>query len=59
MRLSLSKAEAAGSLGCSVDFFDEHVMPDLRVVRAGRKVLISVRELEAWLERSAARTVEP
>jgi excisionase family DNA binding protein len=55
-RLALSKAEAAKSLGVSVDFFEDHVMPDLRIVRAGRRRLIPVRELERWLD--AARTLD-
>jgi hypothetical protein len=50
-------AEAAVSIGCSRDFFDEHVLPELRVVRRGRKVLIPVAELERWLDREAARTL--
>ena len=38
-RLALSKAEAAMALGVSVDYLEEHVLADLRVVRRGRKVL--------------------
>jgi excisionase family DNA binding protein len=57
-RLALSPIESASALGVSRDYFDEHVLPELRVVRRGRKVLIPVRELERWLEREAARTLE-
>jgi hypothetical protein len=57
-RLALSKLEAAEALGCSVDFFDEHVLVELRVVRRGRRVFVAVAELERWLERSAALTLE-
>ena len=57
-RLALSKCEAADALGVSVDFLEEHVMPELRVVRRGRRRLIPVRELERWLEENAARVVE-
>jgi hypothetical protein len=32
-------------------------MPDLRVIRLGRKRLIPVRELEDWTDRNAARTL--
>jgi excisionase family DNA binding protein len=56
-RLALSKAEAAESLGVSVDFLEEHVMPELRIVRRGRRRLIAVAELERWLSRSAALTL--
>jgi len=54
-RLALGKAEAAASLGCSVDFLEEHVLPELRVVYRGRRRLIPVRELERWLEHEATR----
>jgi hypothetical protein len=57
-RLAFSKAEAAESLGCSVDFLEEHVLPELRVVRRGRRVFVAVAELERWLDRSAALTLE-
>jgi len=57
-RLALSKSEAADALGVSVDFLEQHVMPELRVVRRGRRRLIPVRALEAWLEENAARAVE-
>ena len=56
-RLALSPDEAASSLGVSRDVLDEHVMPDLRVVRLGRRRLIPLGELERWLDRSAARTL--
>jgi hypothetical protein len=50
-------AEAAEAIGCSPDFFDEHVRPGLRLVRQGRLVLVSVHELERWLESNSARTL--
>lgn len=58
-RLALSKAEAAEALGVSVDFLEEHVMHELRIVRRGRRRLIPVAELQRWLDASAARTVAP
>jgi excisionase family DNA binding protein len=57
-RLALSPNEAAQALGVSRDYLDQHVMPDLRIVRRGRRKLIPIRELERWLERSAAMTLE-
>ena len=57
-RLALSPVEAAGALGVSRDFFDEHVLPELRVTRRGRLVLIPIRELERWLVESGALTLE-
>jgi excisionase family DNA binding protein len=56
-RLALTKAEAAAALGVSDDFMDDHIWHELKLVRRGRKVLVSIRELEAWLERSSERTL--
>jgi excisionase family DNA binding protein len=56
-KLALRKAEAADSLGVSVDHFERHVLPDLRVVRSGRLVLIPEEELRKWLSRNAAKTL--
>jgi len=58
-RLALSKAEAAAALGVSVDFFDEHVAHELRIVRRGRRRLIPIRELERWIDANAARALVP
>lgn len=54
-RLALSPDEAAGVLGVSRDYFDEHVIDELRVVRRGRRILVALAELERWLDRSATR----
>ena len=57
-RLALTKAEVAESLGVSVDYIEDHVWPELRLVRRGRKSLCPIRELERWLDQSAARVLE-
>ena len=57
-RLALSRAEAAWSLGVSVDYLDEHVLPEVRIVRRGRRKLIPVSELERWLRVNAALALE-
>jgi excisionase family DNA binding protein len=49
-----SADEAAASIGVGRTFFYEQVLPELRVVRRGRKRLIPVKELERWLDRNAA-----
>ena len=54
-RLALTPNEAAVALGVSRDFLDEHVMPNLRIVRRGRRRLVPVRELERWLDQEANR----
>jgi|GEM_PF-565147 len=56
-RLALSKAEAAEALGVSVDFLEEHVMHELRIVRRGRRRLIPTAELMRWLDHNAQRTL--
>jgi hypothetical protein len=55
-RLSLSPEEAAAVIGCSRTFFEEHVMPELRVVRVGRRRFVPVGEIERWLDANAARS---
>jgi excisionase family DNA binding protein len=54
-RLALSPDEAASLLGVSRDYFDEHVIHELRIVRRGRRILVSLAELERWLERASTR----
>ena len=53
-RLALSPDEAAAALGVSRDHFDGHILPELRVVRRGRRKLIPVAEIERWLQRAAS-----
>lgn len=54
-RLALTPPEAAASIGVGEDFFTEHVRPELRLVRRGRKVLVPVPELERWVEQNTER----
>jgi len=56
-RLALSPAEAAAALGISRDFFDQHVLPEIRIVRRGRRRLIPLRELDRWLDQQATTTL--
>ncbi len=45
-------------LGVSRDYFDEHIKPELRIVRHGsRMILVPVAELVRWVERNSARYV--
>jgi hypothetical protein len=57
-RLALLAEEAPAALGVKPDFFRDHVAPELRAVRRGRKKLFPVAELERWLEANAERTLE-
>jgi excisionase family DNA binding protein len=47
-RVTLSKTAAAEALGVSVDHLERHILPELRVIRSGRRVLIRVEELQRW-----------
>jgi hypothetical protein len=54
-RLALSKAEAAASLGVSIDSFERHVQHQLSVVYVGRRRIFPVRELERWVTDHATK----
>jgi hypothetical protein len=57
-RLALSKPEAAAALGMSLNSFERHVQPELRVIRRGQLRLFPMRELERWLENNADLTID-
>jgi hypothetical protein len=44
--------------GCSRDFLDKHVGPELRWVRRGRLKFVAVTEIEDWLRRNAMLTLD-
>ena len=56
--LALSPARAAAALDMSEDHFREHVAPELRWVRQGRKRVVAVTEIERWLESNASRALD-
>jgi excisionase family DNA binding protein len=56
-RVALTVPEAAAVLGVGPDFFDQHVRPELRVIRRGSKRLIPVAELEKWCAENAERVL--
>jgi hypothetical protein len=58
-RLALTKREAAAALGMSVDSFERHVQPELRVVRRGKLRIVALSEIERWLRENGAKTIEP
>jgi len=57
-RVLVSKEDAARMLAMSIDHFERHVQPDLRLVRSGRLVRVPVDELHRWADRSAAHTLQ-
>lgn len=54
---AVGRVLAAELLDISVDSFERHVLPDLRVVQVGRRQVVSLRELDAWLESKSARAL--
>jgi hypothetical protein len=56
-RLALSIEEACAALGVSWDYWSEHIAPDLRLVRRGRRKLVPVSELQRFLDENAERTL--
>ena len=56
-RLALTREEAASAVGMSLDSFERHVQPTIRMVRLGRMRLVPVTELARWLEEHATRTL--
>ncbi len=56
-RYAFTRAEAAASLGMSINHFERKVQPELRVVLSGQLVLIPAAELERWVQRNARRIV--
>jgi hypothetical protein len=57
-RLALTREEAAAALGMSINSFERHVQPELRLVRRGKLRLIPVREIERWLDENSNLILE-
>lgn len=55
--VALTREQAAASLGMSVDSFERHVQPSIRVIRMGKMVRIPVAELQRWAGEAAERTL--
>lgn len=50
-RLLMRRREAADCLGMSLDSFEKHVQPHLRLVRRGQLVRVPVSEVRRWVRR--------
>ncbi len=56
--ICLGRREAAKAIGVSDETLDALIASGkLRSIRVGRRVLVRVRELEAWSERAQARRI--
>lgn len=58
LRLGLTRREAADALGMSLNSFERHVQPHIRLVRTGKLRIVPIKELERWLEENARLTLE-
>jgi hypothetical protein len=58
-RLLLTRKEAAAALAMSLNHFERHVQPELKVVICGQLVLVPIPELERWVQRHARHLAEP
>lgn len=56
-RVALTPPEAAAAIGVGSSFFYAEILPELRVIRRGRKRLIPLAELERWAADNAERTL--
>ena len=57
-RCTVTRREAAASLGISLNHFERKVQPELKVVISGQRVLIPVAELERWVQRHAQQLTQ-
>jgi hypothetical protein len=57
-RHAYTKAEVAQALGVSVDYIEDHVWSELRIVRRGRRSFVPVSELNRWLEKEASLALD-
>jgi hypothetical protein len=56
-RVALTREQAAAAIGMSLDSFERHVQPTIRLVRLGRMRLVPIHELERWLAEHAERAL--
>ena len=47
--LAYTPDQAAAMLNVSRDFFDQHIKPELAVIRRGRRILIPRTSLDSWI----------
>ena len=57
-RKTYTRQEAADALRVSLDHLERHVLPDLRLIRSGRLVLVPVVEIDRWADRAASLTLD-
>lgn len=50
-RLALDVSEACAALGVGWDFWQEHIAPEVHIVRRGRRKLVAVRRAQPMAQR--------
>jgi hypothetical protein len=56
--LALDISEACTALGISWDTWSEHVAPQVKIVRLGRRKLVAIAELQRWLDQRGERILD-
>lgn len=56
-RVTLTREEAAGSLGMSLDSFERYVQPEINLIRRSRMLLVPIAELNRWAQDNAEPTI--
>ncbi len=57
-RLALEINEACAALSVSWDTWHQHIEPNVKLIRIGRKKLVPVSEIQRWLDTTAETTLE-
>jgi hypothetical protein len=55
--LAVQHKDAPAVLGIGKTSFEKYVAPEMRVVRRGSMRVYPIKDLEAWLDRNAERTL--
>ena len=55
--VALTREDAARALGMSLDSFERHVQPEIRLIRRGKLRLVPVAELQRWADHNAERVL--
>jgi hypothetical protein len=55
--LALNVEQACAALAVSHDTWKDHIEPDVRIVRVGRRKVIPVTELQRYLDEHAERAI--
>jgi hypothetical protein len=57
-RLTYTRQEASLALGVSVDHFERHIQPFMKLIPCGQLLLVPLSEIERWVRQSARALVQ-